>query len=350
MSKARKITTFNPSESAQFGSVFGLPFTCEEAEVVILPLPWEVTVSYGTGTIHAPEAILKASLQVDLLDPHVKDAWKLGIAMAEIDVRWKKQSLSLREKAGKYRALMSGAESGETSRETARIREEVESVSQQFNQWVKEQTSHYLNNNKLVVGLGGDHSSPLGIIQALGEKYSSFGILQLDAHADLRNAYEGFVFSHASIMFNALKIPAVSKLTQVGIRDYCDEEANVIDNSNGRIATFFDKKIRNQIFRGRHLSQIYQEVVKTLPETVYISFDIDGLNPHLCPNTGTPVPGGLDFEEALFLIEVLIESGRVIIGFDLNEVSPGENEWDANVASRLLYRICNMMGRSQKRI
>ncbi|MGZ4100195.1 MAG: agmatinase family protein, partial [Bacteroidia bacterium] len=219
-----------------------------------------------------------------------------------------------------------------------------------LNDWVKKRCLYFLNQNKIVGLVGGDHSTPLGMMQALAEKYGDYAILQIDAHADLRNAYEGFEFSHASIMFNALKIKNVEKLVQVGIRDYCEEEYNLINNSNGRVKTFFDRDIKYAQYNGDSWDRICNRIINELPQNVYLSFDIDGLDPKLCPNTGTPVAGGFEVEQILFLLEKLAKSGKRIIAFDLNEVTPAEdNDWDANVASRILYRICNLVALSNKR-
>jgi agmatinase len=115
----------------------------------------------------------------------------------------------------------------------------------------------------------------------------------------------------------------------------------------GRIVTHFDRELKHAVYRGTPTAGLHDRIVRQLPRKVYISFDIDGLDPGLCPSTGTPVPGGLAFEEALHLIETVVRSGRKIIGLDLNEVSPGSDEWDANVGARLLYRMINLMARSQ---
>ena len=205
----------------------------------------------------------------------------------------------------------------------------------------------------MVALLGGDHSTPLGLMQALATKYDNFGILQIDAHADLRDAYEGFEFSHASIMFNALKIPQISKLVQVGIRDYCEAEANLIKNSNGRVVTFFDQAIKEKQYEGASWANVCDEIIKQLPDNVYISFDIDGLDPKLCPHTGTPVAGGFEFAEIVFLIKRVVASGKKIISFDLVEVACGDvenEEWDANVGARMLFKLCNWMGVSQGKL
>jgi agmatinase len=205
-----------------------------------------------------------------------------------------------------------------------------------------------MGKNKLVGLVGGDHSVPLGYLEALGEKHNNFGILQIDAHHDLRKSYEGFHFSHASIFFNALKINSVSKLVQVGIRDYCDEEVEIVQNEPGRITVFYDQQIKENQFNGLTWKEQCDSIIQELPDEVYISFDIDGLDPKLCPGTGTPVPGGLDFFEINFLLKKLVESGRKIIGFDVCEV--GQHVWDANVGARILYKLCNWMGRSHGKI
>jgi len=352
MTKAEKIKNFDPNSIGQKNSgMFGLPFSLDECETVLIPVPWEVTVSYGGGTANGPAAIMEATYQVDLFDPLAKDAWKLGIAMDEINEHVAAKSTELREKAEK---CIDGLANGETYESNAQLKayaKEIQEGCLWMNKWVKERCLHFLNQNKLVGLLGGDHSTPLGMMQALAEKHESFGVLQLDAHADLRNAYEGFEFSHASIMYNALKIKQVSKLVQVGIRDYCEEEFELIHNSNGRVKTFFDRDIKHTLYRGDSWDRICNRIIAELPETIYLSFDIDALDPKLCPNTGTPVAGGFQAEEILYLIEKIVKSGKVILAFDINEVSPSEdNDWDANVASRLLYRISNLVAMSNGRM
>jgi agmatinase len=198
--------------------------------------------------------------------------------------------------------------------------------------------------------LGGDHSTPLGFLRALSEQHNRFGILQIDAHADLRKAYEGFTYSHASIMYNALKLPAVGRLVQVGIRDICEEEVNVINRSMGRVVTFFDEDLKDKKISGTPWSALCDTIIQHLPQQVYISFDIDGLDPKLCPNTGTPVAGGLEFQEAVFLIKKVVDAGKTIIGFDLSEVAAGPSDWDANVGARLLFQLCNWMAVSNGKL
>lgn len=330
-------------------NIFGLPFSEDDARLVILPVPWEVTVSYNGGTARAPDHIFKASLQVDLYDPDVKDAWKEGYFMREPNQKILTRSDYLRKEAELYISYISTGERVEDNKFMVKTLKEINSGSAFLNDWVQQQTAELLKRNKLVALLGGDHSTPLGFMKAVGEHHGSFGILQIDAHCDLRKAYEGFNYSHASIMYNALEeIPAVSKLVQIGIRDYCEEEVDYIRNSNGKVYTLFDKEIKERMFEGTTWKMIADEVVEQLPENIYLSFDIDGLIPSLCPHTGTPVYGGFEPEQVFYLLRKVISSGRKILAFDLNEVGVSHNEWDENVGARVLYRLCNLLIHSNR--
>ncbi|MFA0964314.1 agmatinase family protein [Roseivirga sp. BDSF3-8] len=340
----KKIESFDPNGVGALGSLFGLPFEPEEATMVILPMPWEVTVSYSAGTADGPIGVLNASPQLDLYQPDIKDAWKMGLCMADMPMDWHKSSEVLRKKSEAYIHALETRQVREGGEDLKAINLECENMVR----WVREHSEALLEEGKIVGLLGGDHSTPLGLLQALAARHESFGILQIDAHADLRDAYEGFTYSHASIMFNALKLDQISHLVQVGIRDICDAEVNMIDESAGRIRTFYDWDLKEEQFGGKNWAAQCDEIVKTLPDKVYVSFDIDGLDPKLCPNTGTPVPGGFSYDEAMHLIKKVVQSGRTVIGFDLCEVSPGEeNEWDANVGARVLYRLANLTGVSQ---
>lgn len=335
-----KKQTFDPDGPALTDSLYGLPFTPETAKVVVLPVPWDVTVSYQSGAAKGPGAIFNASFQVDLFDEKVPNAWKIGIAMDELPAQWIEKTKKLRPKAKAYIDLFTTGKADNKKAQSALA--EINKECTELMKWVKAKSLSYLKKKKIVALLGGDHSTPLGLMQAVAEQHTSFGILHIDAHCDLRDAYEGFTYSHASIMFNALKIQNMERLVQVGIRDYSDGENEIIQNSKGRIKLFSDKAMKERMFHGASWYEICQGIISTLPKQVYISFDIDGLDPKLCPNTGTPVPGGLQFWEAIHLIELVVESGRQIIAFDINEVAPGNDEWDANVGARLLYKMANL--------
>ena len=326
-------------------NIFGLPTNEDDARLIIVPVPWEVTVSYGAGTARAPEAILKASLQVDLFDPEFPDTWKEGYYMRPSDRKVLMKSDYLRKEAELYIDYISKGDEVAANQFMCKTLREVNEGSIFLNNWVYEQTKVLMEKNKLVGLLGGDHSTPLGFFKAIGEKHGDFGILQIDAHFDLREAYEGFNYSHASIMYNALKeIPQLQRLVQVGIRDFGSDEWEFVKNSNFRIITYFDKEIRNRQFEGQTWKQIAEEIISKLPEKVFISFDIDGLDRKLCPFTGTPVPGGFELEQVFYLFTQLLKSGKTIVGFDLNEVGiGGDTDWDANVGARVLYKLCNLL-------
>lgn len=342
------LSQFDPnSVGLKSNNIFGLPFKEDDAALVLLPIPWEVTVSYRLGTARGPEHIFDASMQVDLYDPDVTDAWKKGFYMLPIDKNIRKKSDYLRQCAELIISyLIEGGRVSENEQLSGKLKEINHGGKLLYN-WVHEMTANLLKEGKKVGLIGGDHSTPLGFIKALSEQYSEFGILQIDAHADLREAYEGFTYSHASIMYNVLKeIPEVKKLVQVGIRDYCDEELAIIHQNPDRLKTFFDKDIKARQFEGDTWKNICEDIVNNLPQKVYISFDIDGLDPKLCPNTGTPVPGGFEVEQIFYLFKLLHNSGREVIGFDLNEVSCGEHSadgMDAIVGARVLYKLCNYL-------
>ncbi len=342
------LDNFDPnSPGLKSNNIFGLPFSEEESKLIIIPVPWEVTVSYRPGTSRGPEEVFDASMQVDLYDPDAVDAWKKGIHMLPIDKNIRAKSDYLRGCAELIIGCLSDGNPINCSNQLITKLSEVNEGGKMMHDWIHELSARYLKEGKKVALLGGDHSTPLGYIKALGEQYESFGILQIDAHADLREAYEGFQYSHASIMFNVLKeIPQVSKLVQVGIRDYCDEELDIITREKERVTTFFDKNIKEQLFEGKTWKDICDQVVATLPEKVYISFDIDGLDPKLCPNTGTPVPGGFELEQVFYLFNKVRAAGKQIIGFDLNEISSGSHGQDCIdpiVGARALYKLCNYM-------
>ncbi len=348
-SKKKVIDNFDPNILGINGSIYGLPFTEKTADLILIPVPWEVTVSYAAGTAEGPQHILDASIQVDLFQKDIEDAWQLGVHMLPISENLKSQSDEYRALAVKYLAFLE--EGKQDTSEAQNLLKTINNACADMVAWVKNATMERLKAGKLVGIIGGDHSTPLGAIQAMGEKYESFGILQIDAHMDLRKAYENFEYSHASITYNALKVPQVENVVQVGIRDFCEEEMQFVKKSNDKVIVFFDEEIKNGTFEGESWNIIVDRIIKELPNNVYVTFDVDGLRPELCPNTGTPVPGGLSYSEAVYLLTKLVKNGKKIIGFDLNEVAPGENtDWNGNVGARLLYRLINLMGVSHGKL
>ena len=315
--------------------IYGLPFQPEDSRVVVVPVPFEATTSYGGGTSNGPLAVFEASKQVDLFDQETGRPYAAGIAMLDVPknvLRW--------NAAAKKIAATVIEKGGVVDRRTRAAAEKVNEYGERVNEWVYEQTRAQLDAGRMPVILGGDHAVPFGAIRAYAEDYPGLGILHLDAHADLRDAYEGFTWSHASIFNNVMrKIDKVGKLVQVGVRDLGQSERAMIDQSKGRIVTFYDADLAARKEEGVPFARLADEIVAALPDDIYLSWDIDGLDPTLCPGTGTPVPGGLSWNEAIGLLRAIRRSGKRIVGLDLCEVSPGEPEWDANVGARLLYKM-----------
>lgn len=338
------LSNFDPNAPACItDNIFGLPSNEADSKVVLLPVPWEVTVSYHGGTARAPEYIFSASQQIDLYDADLPDGWKSGYFMQQIDKDLLLRSDYLRKEAALYINFQAEGGKLEENDFMKNSLHEVNKGCEELNDWVYNKTKALLDKQKFVGLIGGDHSTPLGYYKALSEKHDAFGILHIDAHLDLRKSFENFTYSHASIMYNALEqIPNIEKLVSVGVRDYCQKELEKANAEKERISIFFDRDMKKQLCEGKTWKFICDQIVEQLPEQVYLSLDVDGLDPKLCPHTGTPVPGGLELWQVDYLLCRMLESGRRLIGFDLVEVGFQHNDWDANVGARILFRLCNL--------
>jgi agmatinase len=336
---------FDPGAVAvKNGALFGLPYTLDEAEVVVVSAPWDVTTSYRDGTALGPEAVIAASYQLDFTSPFRRQAWATRIGTVPLRQDWKENGISLRREAKVLlEALEDGAPLPDQEARTARLNR----AGSEFHAALEAEVAQWLAKGKRVVTLGGDHSVSLGPIRAHARSFPRFSVLHLDAHADLRVAYEGFTHSHASIMHHVKDLPQVDALVQVGLRDLSPEE-EAEARENPKIHPFFDWDLKRRTLSGQSWKEQCQDLLRPLGEFVYISADIDGLDPRYCPNTGTPVPGGLELHEFLFLLQEIQDSGRKIIGADLVEVAPARdgNEWDANVGARLLFQFCQFVRNS----
>lgn len=322
MTEQKSVNAEGPATVAD--GIFGVGVPPEEAALVYIPVPVDATTSYQRGASDGPEAILAASVQLDLTDPLRDDAYEDGLCMLPIPP-------DLRQKNEAARALVDAARRGEDRAA------EVNRFGDEVNVWVREQTARFRDLHKVTAVVGGDHSVPFAHIEEIARRHPKLGVLHIDAHADLREAYEGFTWSHASIMRNVIERVPISALVQVGIRDVSATE-KAFAHQHPAIHTFYDYALRESLYAGTPFARIVEEILAPLPEEVYISFDIDGLDPALCPHTGTPVPGGLTFNDASFLLRQVVRSGRKVVGFDLNEVAPGpDDELDGNVGARLLY-------------
>jgi agmatinase len=318
-----------------------------EAEIVFLSLPWDVTTSYRPGTRSGPKAIIDASSQLDLFTPHLERAWEMRLATLPYPEEWDRKSEALRKKTSQYISFLEEGGTADDSREMSAILAEANRETAELHRWSLEETRRWLAQGKRVVSVGGDHATSLGPIEAHAEKYPGLSVLHFDAHADLRVAYEGFHHSHASIMDRVVGLPGVSKLVQVGIRDVSPGEVERT-RTDPKIATFFDWDLKSRAYRGESWDKVCDDIVSKLSKDVYVSFDIDGLDPKLCPSTGTPVPGGLEFAEASYLVHKVAQSGRRVVGADLVEVAPNPNgdPWDGNVGARMLFQLTVAVARS----
>ncbi len=324
------------------GQFLGLDCELKNAKAVILPVPWDVTTSYRPGTVSGPAAVIQASYQIDLYCQDYDEFWNVNLATEPISKSWFQKSELLRKKVAKYLAFLEKGGKLEKSKPMQVLLKEVNANTKRLNEWVFQETMKHLDENRAVFVLGGDHSVPLGSIKAYAEKFPNLSVLHFDAHADLRVAYEGFEDSHASIMYNVLQATKVGKLVQVGVRDVSQLEVDLSQNDY-RVKTYFDWDLKRRLYGGESWDSLCKEIVSQLSKDVYVSFDVDGLDPKLCPNTGTPVPGGLEFREAAYLIQQVVDSGRKVVGGDLVEVAPspkGDNEWDGNVGARMLVQLC----------
>lgn len=341
------------------GGIFGLPYSFDESKIIYIPVPWEATTSYGGGTVYGPDAIMQASLQMDLFDLDVMKPYELGLHALPVDRHL--AALNSKAKALAQPIKDAGGDLS-TEPELSKNLKQVNEASAEVNAWVRDQTLTVLKAGKIPGLIGGDHSVPYGAFQAAAETIGDFGVLHFDAHSDTRNAYMGFQHSHASIMHNAAtSISQIKKIVQVGIRDFCEDEFQFTRSQGKRFEVYYDQHIQAQKQKGVSFLNIAETMIKNLPEKVWVSFDIDGLDPRYCPHTGTPVPGGLEFSEAVAIIRLLAKSGRKIVGFDVVEVAPplddagkpierrqAYDEWDANVGMRLIYKISALALASQK--
>ncbi len=332
--------------------IFDSSVDLARARLVLLSVPWSVTQSGGGGADKGPEMIQKVSSQMDFFSLRGKDARKQGIHLKPPPDFLTTLNRKMREKALPILALEEKAP-GPFS---PSLTEEINRACSQMVDWVFEEAKTLYKRGKKIGLIGGDHSVSEGILRFLGEEHKGdFGVLHIDAHADLRKSYQGFRHSHASVMYNVMNqgFPPLA-LVQVGVRDFSEEEYQRI-KSHKNIHTFFDEEIKSQMFKGRPYADLVDSVLSYLPEKVYVSLDVDGLCPSLFPQTGTPVPGGLSFSEVVFLLNKLRQKHKVI-GFDLVEVAEGERakgeltelqglkmSLDAINGAYLLYKLCEII-------
>ena len=329
------------------GQLFGIPTPIEKAQLILIPAPWAVSLDHPP-TVLGPETILRTSYKIGCYQPLYPQAKKLKMAMLPIPHGWKLKSHQLSNSVKTYLQARQAGSKIINKPLTTR----VDQYTLAFKERIKNKALMYMTQqNKMVGLLGGEQICALGLIQACAEQYKNFGILHIDAHPDLQKNYQGFHYTHRSLIYHTLQIPQNKSIVQLGLRDYTEEEANAIQKNPQKITTFPYETLQQALYKGTTWHQICEEIIAKLPNKIYLSFDIDALDPKLCPTTAQPVPGGLNVNQILYLLQHIVKAGKTIIAFDLSEVAfNGETEWDALVASHLLHRIGILMAISQKKL
>ena len=275
----------------------------ENSRVVIVPAPYERSVTYGVGTKRGPQAILKASHYVEFYDEELDREIYRDVGIATL------------------RPLDFGKKSDEKA-----LKQVYETVR------------GLVDQGKFVVTLGGEHTISQASIAAYVEIHPNISLLQIDAHSDLRDEYEGNKYSHASVMARVCEFFDPQKIVQVGIRAQCREEADAIKERG--ISTFYAHEIRQGKLT-RVLKYWEDLVIEKLTDDVYITLDVDALDPSIMPATGTPEPNGLYWHEVVALFRKLGKR-RKIVGFDVVELAPIEGFHHPDLATaKLVYKILN---------
>lgn len=237
------------------GNIFGFPVEESTADIIIIPVPWDATASYGKGTSDGPQVVLEASTQLDFYHPQLPEAWYTQVFMTPISEEIKKINADLCMRTVQYIAYLEEGGKLENSPYEELVAE-LNATQFALKENLKERAGKLLKEGKIVAVLGGEHSTPLGLIEALNETGEPFGILQIDAHADLRDAYENFDQSHASIMYNVLQsCDNLQKLVQVGIRDVAHSEI-LLSQEHPKVTTFYDWDIKKRQLKVKHGNQL----------------------------------------------------------------------------------------------
>jgi agmatinase len=264
---------YDHAEPLVFGGALPTRSSFDDATVVILPVPVDRTTSYVGGTRNGPHEILQASSHMELWDEEIRaDVHGIGLfTLPEMELPF-----------GEMEAVI----------------DEIERVAYEV-----------IGRDKFLVTLGGEHSITPPLVSAAARKYPGMSLLQIDAHADMRDSYMGTVHNHACAMRRSLHY---ARLTQVGIRSLSTEEAEILPKLNTTV--FYDVSMRNE-------PDWIDKIVETLAADVYISIDVDGMDPAIMPATGTPEPGGLSWIEITSLLRAVAERRRVVSA-DIVELSP----------------------------
>ena len=327
------------SYAGDSGCYFRDETTTDEAQLVVVSAPWSVTADFGKGSAYAPDAIIDASARGGVYDAISHLSLEGKIATAEIDYNIQELSGQLGREAERVASHIE--DNGELvgDKMLARVAR-INSGFEEMQSSIYAQVLRHAKAGKRIAVIGGDHSVAFGAVKALAEQHEDMGILAIDAHADLRQSTSPYRYSHDSIMRNVVEeIPAISKVVEVGVRDVVSEEMEFA-SANPKVEIFFAEELAARMFEGSCWQALCDEICSKLPQKVYISLDIDALKIEFCHNTNFPVPGGLNFNEVVYLIDRVVATGHQIVGFDITEVVPNiDNTMDSTVATRLLSKM-----------
>lgn len=278
----------------------------DTSKIAVLPVPYEYTVSYGGGTKDGPKAILDASKFVEFYDEEFSRELCFDVGIATM------------------RALSFGGKNRKVNKEALSL--------------IGNRVEELVNDDKLVVVLGGEHSISSAPIAVFHKKYPDLSVLQFDAHSDFRDEYHGNKYNHACVMARVGEFLDPARIVQVGIRAQAKEEAEYIKSHN--VYTFYAYEIRQGKYT-RVLKHWEDQIIDRLTEHVYITFDVDYFDPSIMPATGTPEPNGMLWHETMNILQRLGKK-KNIVGFDVVEFAPIEGLHHAEMTvARLVYKILN---------
>ena len=335
------------------GYYFGEKGGPADAEIVIVSAPWSVTADFGRGATYTPDAVIDASLESNLYDVVTGLSAEGCVATAEIDYNIQECSELLGREAERIAKRTNDAEPASIGEYRARKIAHINEGFSEMHASIYKQVRHWVSKGKRIALVGGDHSVAFGAVKAIAEHYSEVGVLFIDAHADFAREGEIYKYSHRSIARNIVEeIRDVAHLVEVGVRDISRAETEAL-LANEKVELFLAERLAAKRFEGSSWGDLCREVVAKLPQKVYVSFDIDALKIEFCNNTNAPVPGGMTFDEVLYLVNTVVESGREIVGFDISEVvSSLDNKMDAIVGAKVLAKMCLAMvrGKDNKKV
>lgn len=325
-------------------ALFETQETEQNLQTIIIPAPWNVADDIGSTASTAPEHIAKCSREASLQN-YRAPLRASHVVMAHMDQDWQAENDRLRVQA--LDCLISRDTHAECHRA---LRVEVDTLCQKLRNNIRKDASVLIGSGKTVGLLGGDCSTPLGLLDALAGFYNNFSLLHIGARCRLHAPSQLFECTPRHFMKHVLKMPFIPRITQVGMRTCTREEVQCMESEEGRWHPFDDDYMQSQTQKGIPWREVCASVVETLSDRVYISFDLGALAYYTCPNTADPLPGGMSLYQAMELIKQVEVAKKRLIGFDLCQVNPTAVErgfcQDVQMATAILRRLVHVAGAS----